>query len=184
MTNKAQILQTALHLFAQKGYDATPTSLIAKEAGVSEGLIFRHYTNKAGLLEAIIQQGLAQIADTMQAYQTASDPLQAIAEHIEQSFALLRAHEAFWRLVQKIRSQPTVQLVAGEQIKQVNQFIVNQLANNFEKLGAPAPLAEALMLFALIDGITIHYLDAPDTYPLDEMQQLLLKKYTHGNFLG
>ncbi|MFT5056181.1 MAG: AcrR family transcriptional regulator, partial [Pseudoalteromonas distincta] len=43
MTDKqVAILQTALELFSKKGFDAVSTNLIAKEAGVSEGLIFRH----------------------------------------------------------------------------------------------------------------------------------------------
>ena len=51
MTEKQEnILNTALELFAKDGYDATSTSKIAKCAGVSEGLIFRHYGSKDGLL--------------------------------------------------------------------------------------------------------------------------------------
>ncbi|MEL6592174.1 MAG: helix-turn-helix domain-containing protein, partial [Bacteroidota bacterium] len=51
------ILDTALKLFAQQGFSATPTSQIAKQAGVSEGLIFRHFTNKDGLLNSVLQIG-------------------------------------------------------------------------------------------------------------------------------
>ncbi|MEJ6750428.1 MAG: helix-turn-helix domain-containing protein, partial [Bacteroidia bacterium] len=44
MTDKqVAILQTALELFSNKGFYAVSTNLIAKEAGVSEGLIFRHF---------------------------------------------------------------------------------------------------------------------------------------------
>ena len=58
MTDKqVAILQTALELFSKKGFDAVSTNLIAKEAGVSEGLIFRHFQNKVGLLHAIMQMG-------------------------------------------------------------------------------------------------------------------------------
>src|SRR5690349_24601357 len=81
VTNKQQILQSALTLFAQQGYDRTPTSQIARAAGVSEGLIFRHYGSKAGLLEAIIRTGFGQIAETMQAYGAEADPSKAIALH-------------------------------------------------------------------------------------------------------
>ena len=46
MTEKQiSILESALELFSSKGFDAVPTSLIAKQAGVSEGLIFRHFKN-------------------------------------------------------------------------------------------------------------------------------------------
>ncbi|MFT4756836.1 MAG: AcrR family transcriptional regulator, partial [Vicingaceae bacterium] len=58
MTSKKDlILETALKLFAQNGFSATSTSKIAKAAGVSEGLIFRHFENKEGLLHAILEMG-------------------------------------------------------------------------------------------------------------------------------
>lgn len=178
MTNKEIILQTALLLFAEQGYDRTPTSQIAKEAGVSEGLIFRHYGNKAGLLQAIIGEGLAQIAGTMQSYQDASiEPRTAILEHIRRSCRLMQEHETFWRLAQKVRFQPAVLEAASVQMEEVNRFIIGQLTRNFQKLGYPSPETEALLLFALIDGVTIHYLQNPKEYPLEAMQDILLEKY-------
>ncbi len=44
------IVESAMRLFAEKGYDATPVSEIASAAGVSEGAIFRHFKNKEALL--------------------------------------------------------------------------------------------------------------------------------------
>ena len=44
MTEKQEnILKAALQLFAKEGFYATSTSKVAKLAGVSEGLIFRHF---------------------------------------------------------------------------------------------------------------------------------------------
>lgn len=185
MTNKENILQTALRLFAEQGYDRTPTSQLAREAAVSEGLIFRHYGNKSGLLAAIIAQGMAQVADSMQSYDEETlDPREALAQHIERSFALVRTHESFWRLVHKVRFQPAVQAAAGGQIEQANQFILDHLAAHFQKAGVADPLLEARVLFALIDGITMHYVADAAHYPLEAIQHALTKKYRHGHFLG
>ena len=42
MTEKQQkILENAIKMFAEKGYEATSTSEIAKASGVAEGTIFR-----------------------------------------------------------------------------------------------------------------------------------------------
>ncbi len=184
MTNKEQILQTALRLFAEQGFDRTPTSQIAREAGVSEGLIFRHYGSKAGLLEAIIQSGGAQVAETMQAYQRATEPRTAILEHIRDSFQLLRAQRVFWRLVHQLRHQPAVQQTAAAQIEAFNRQVAAQLTEHFQLLGAAQPEAEALLLFALIDGVAVQFLQLPEQYPLEMMQHFLIQKYQHGNFLG
>ena len=51
MTEKQkEILNSALKLIAKQGFQATSTRSIAKEAGVSEGLIFRYFQNKKGSL--------------------------------------------------------------------------------------------------------------------------------------
>lgn len=48
------ILQAAMEMFAEKGFDATATSEIAERAGVAEGTIFRHFKSKKELLHAIM----------------------------------------------------------------------------------------------------------------------------------
>jgi AcrR family transcriptional regulator len=54
-TDKQQkIVETAIQMFAEKGYANTSTSEIAKAAGVAEGTIFRHYGTKDNLLLSII----------------------------------------------------------------------------------------------------------------------------------
>ncbi|WP_303701612.1 TetR/AcrR family transcriptional regulator, partial [Flexistipes sinusarabici] len=54
MSRKEDILKVATVLFAQKGFAATPTSAIAKEVGVAEGLIFHYFKNKKGILLSIL----------------------------------------------------------------------------------------------------------------------------------
>lgn len=182
MTKKEKILQTALRLFGEQGYDRTATSRIAREAAVSEGLIFRHFGSKPGLLEAILDEGLNQIAETMEGYRTIDDPRQAVVEHIKRSFGLIREQEAFWRLAQMVRFQAEVRVNAFEKINAINAFIVRQLAGHFKKLNAPEPEQEALVLFALIDGICIHWLQNPAAYPLEAIKNHLIKKYRHATY--
>ncbi|WP_026692838.1 TetR/AcrR family transcriptional regulator [Peribacillus kribbensis] len=49
-----KIVETAITLFAEKGYSNTSTSEIAKLAEVSEGTIFKHYGTKDNLLLSVI----------------------------------------------------------------------------------------------------------------------------------
>ncbi|MEH7235130.1 TetR/AcrR family transcriptional regulator [Bacillus sp. JJ1562] len=54
-TDKQQkIIETAIQMFAEKGYANTSTNEIAKAAGVAEGTIFRHYGTKDNLLLSLI----------------------------------------------------------------------------------------------------------------------------------
>ena len=54
-TEKQQrVIESAIKLFAEKGYSNTSTAEIAKVAGVSEGTIFKHYGTKDHLLLSVI----------------------------------------------------------------------------------------------------------------------------------
>src|ERR1700724_1806802 len=51
---RQQLLESALTLFAQKGFDGTTTKEIAAAAGVTEAIIFRHFPNKQALYTAVL----------------------------------------------------------------------------------------------------------------------------------
>lgn len=53
---RAQILDKALGLFAQYGYEGTTTRRIANEAGVTEAVIFRHFESKEELYWQVISE--------------------------------------------------------------------------------------------------------------------------------
>ena len=51
---REQILQTAVNLFSQRGFKGTTTKEIARAAGVSEAMVFRHFATKDELYGAIL----------------------------------------------------------------------------------------------------------------------------------
>lgn len=55
------IIIAAIEVFAEKGYAAASTKEIALRAGVAEGNIYSRFTNKRGLLNAIIAPVLSQM---------------------------------------------------------------------------------------------------------------------------
>jgi AcrR family transcriptional regulator len=59
---KRRVLQAAVKLFAKQGFHATSTSAIAKEAGLSDGAMFKHFKNKEALLDAITSPLIEQLA--------------------------------------------------------------------------------------------------------------------------
>lgn len=62
-TGKKKVLQTALTLFANNGFHATTTAKIAKQAGVSEGTIYKYFSSKNDLLAKLLQPILLEIKD-------------------------------------------------------------------------------------------------------------------------
>lgn len=53
---REKILETAIELFAEKGFNGTTTKEIAEAAEVNESLIFRHFSTKRDLYGAIIEK--------------------------------------------------------------------------------------------------------------------------------
>ncbi|MCU1685086.1 MAG: TetR family transcriptional regulator [Amycolatopsis sp.] len=53
---RERILLAAEELFAESGFDATPTSRIAERAGVPKGLVHYYFRRKPDLLEALVER--------------------------------------------------------------------------------------------------------------------------------
>jgi AcrR family transcriptional regulator len=56
-----KILKAAQKLFARHGYDGTTTKELAEKAGIAEGTLFRHFTNKKAILVEIATQGWVEL---------------------------------------------------------------------------------------------------------------------------
>lgn len=52
---REQILATAINLFSRNGFRGTTTKEIARAAGVSEAMVFRHFETKEALYGAILE---------------------------------------------------------------------------------------------------------------------------------
>lgn len=55
-TTKDEILRTALKLFAERGFDAVSTGMIAEQLGITKGALYRHFESKQGIFDAIFDK--------------------------------------------------------------------------------------------------------------------------------
>lgn len=153
MTEKQQkIFNTALELFATEGVDSTSTSKIAKSAGVSEGLIFRHFTNKEGLLQAILTEGMNQAQTYFESVVAEPDPQTRIKKAIQISFGIPKEDYNFWRLVYTLKWQ------RGSIESEAMDAFRASLAQAFEALNYEDPLSEARLIESILDGIATEVL--------------------------
>ena len=133
---KEHIMETALQLFACKGYGQTSIALIAREAGVAQGLMYNYFDSKEALLLAIMEQGFAGVQESMAVY--------------------AGTHKNFWKLFHAIKMQEQVQQFLDAEYAHAKSFIIKTLSGNFKKLGYDKPTDEAKLFFVMIDGLVVH----------------------------
>lgn len=171
MTEKQEnILKTALELFAQEGVNAVSTKMIATKAGVSEGLIFRHFTNKEGLVKAILQQGAEQAQKHFGTIVFESEPKEVIRKAIELPLSIKKEERKYWQLLYALKWQQ------GKYEDSMSQPLKTALENAFLKLGYSYPKQETDLLMIYFDGLATHILLHNDSNP-EAAVHLLKTKY-------
>ena len=177
MTEKQEtILAVALRLFAGQGYENTPTSQIAKESGVSEGLIFRHFENKDGLLRALIADGQARVQVFMDRIAQETDPKKVLSRTIDLPLTLISEEREFWTLqfILKYNSKYAAALKAESDYYGT---LIAALGQAFATLGYEQPQRETELLILLLEGFGSSLLMSGDSTDPSALVQFIKSKY-------
>lgn len=175
---KMQILNAALKVIANHGYNGATISMIAREAGISKGLLYSYYESKEQLLEALISFGMEKAAAFME------DP-DAGKPHSKESFAamlrkmiqMVMQESDFWRMYTTLLLQPNM---SGKIQPQAQKFVEQYLGiyiAYFQKKGSRNPMAEAMLFGAVLDGLMFDLMVAPHQYPLEEVLEMIVEKF-------
>lgn len=153
MTNKqSNIINTALQLFATEGYNAVSTSKIAKEANVSEGLIFRHFKNKKGLLEAIMTLAKEKLSLLIIEIINESDAKEVIRKSIDLPFNVKKSDYPFWQLQFKLKWETEY-----NNTTKMKPWI-DKMHSAFKELEYAEPKMEATRLSQIIESVSVQLL--------------------------
>jgi AcrR family transcriptional regulator len=147
LSRKQIIAQKALELFADKGYEQVSTVLLAKEAGVSEALIFKHFGNKEQLLVSIITTGYQRVVEHIRGRLAEQDPLLFLHKMIDLPRELVQEEPDFW----KLQARLTDVEFARKQHAHFLQPLPGLLQRAFEGLGYAQPKLEAQLLLLLVE---------------------------------
>lgn len=174
---REQILNTALRLFAEGGYEATSISKIAKEAGVAKGLIYNYFESKEALMEQIIYLAMEKMAGLFTTISKEGEPREVIKEALYLIRDSLKNDLMFWKLYTRFGSQATANKPLMDKLFQDMQEWVQRLNELMAKLGFRNPELETFKFSAIIDGMTSDYVAMTDHYPLDAMIDYLVETY-------
>ena len=171
MTDKQEnILDAALELFAQEGFNRVSTNTIAKKASVSEGLIFKHFGSKKGLLEAIVKDAEQKIQEIFAPVLSQIEPIAIIRTFIEIPFQAKEEEFAYWKLQFKLKWENDYDNPAKM------QPLLDKLTWAFRELGYAKPEQEARFLNNTIEMMSIGILRDGVEYE-EEDKRFLYQKY-------
>ena len=168
---KEKILKSALELFANEGVNATSTNKIAKSAGVSEGLIFRHFNNKKALLNAIMETAEEKAGLLFANILQQNDAKSVIRKTIELPFSIKKTEYDFWKLQFKLKWE--------EEYNNPKKMkpLVDKLTWAFSELNYEKPILEAQLLNQILDAISTEILKG-NFNNQNQFKQFLINKYS------
>ena len=177
-TSKRRILKTALRLFARHGYAGTSIRMIADAAGISVGLLYNYFPSKTDVLGALFEESMRDVQASFARAEDAATPRERIEQLVRGAFEIVERNREFWRLSYGVRMQPAVVAGLGKRLHAWTTTIRSTLTRYLKDAASRQPELDAALLFALIDGVSQHYVLDPKRYPLGEVADQIIALLT------
>ena len=169
------IQNTALELFSKYGYHGTSIRMIAKEAGVSLGLMYNYYDGKEGLIQSIFDTNIklfsSEFSELSANGQLDFDTL------IEGVFNTIESHKPFWRLFYSVKMEEPLNNLLSVDLLKIQGAFVSEIKKVLGKYKLSDLDVESYLLYSVIDGVIHNYL-ASSSFPKEEILKLLIFKYS------
>jgi AcrR family transcriptional regulator len=171
-------MESALKLFASHGFFDTSVNMISKDAGISKGLMYNYFKSKEELLRSVVFQGINKFLVLFDPDHDGVLTKTELKFFIEETFRTIETDISFWKIYISVLSQPQVLKIVGEKFWEIINPVYKILENYFKSNNFKNPEIETRFFGALMDGICIHYVVDPDSFPLEEIKQKLIELYT------
>ena len=170
---REQLLDVAKAIVVEKGFHAVSIEGVAREAGISRPIVYWHFNDLAGLLEALVARegarALAQLGAVLPAALEERDPRERLVVALAGYLEAVRADPGTWRLV--LMPHEGAPRVLHEHISRGRGAVVEQLAAALRPgpggaaIETPDPELTARLLTALADEAARLLLADPERYP-------------------
>lgn len=176
---KKKLIDAAFHVFAEETYHTASVSKIAKEAGVSKGLLYNYFDTKEDLLRAIMSNLMEEILT----YFDFSDetPLtdESVTDWIKKSLYIVKDDVKRWRFYTSLSMQPDVTPIFMEMATNEIQRFMERFVAYFSSKGVEDPVTYMRYCTAIVDGIQLHVMLDPENFPIEKVESILIKQITN-----
>lgn len=143
---RAQLVAVGARLFAVRAYDDVRMDEIAREAGVSRGLVYRYFPTKPELFAAVYEQAAVQLLDRTRLDQTRPF-LEQVAEGLDAHFDYFEANRNTVLAANRtLAGDPVIQAIIGDELAELRRRMLD--VTGLE--GRPRDLASAAMMGWLV----------------------------------
>ena len=161
---RAKLIETALHLFAEKGVDNTSIKDIARAAGVAQGLLYHYFAGKDDLLWGVLEADtfMPHLQQALSAEDTrpAEDVLRSVALQFN---AFLHARQSRMRLIMgELQTNPRIRELWEDSIGHESALLADFLRARVSA-GELRPHTVEVTSYLLMHGVVTLYLPGGGT---------------------
>lgn len=184
-SSPAKIIDAARRLMADKGVKQTTLADIAREAGISRGTLFYYYASKNDLIYDILEKHLSDLTDAIFASLSRRRNTTDLASALQNALTGLVMDEASGRmnlylLQEAIIENSDLKDRFAVKYQTWRELIAGQAARVFGITDSRQLSALGALLLAMIDGLTIQFLLAPQSVNFEGVAEQLVSMITAG----
>jgi AcrR family transcriptional regulator len=155
-----QIIETAEHLFAQKGFDGTTVRDIAEKAAINIAMISYYFGSKEKLLEAVFNYRMGNVKMRVESLlkNDSLSSLQKLEILIDDHIERVANNQGFYKLMlseQVINKNPVILKLLLE-LKLENADLINKLISDGQRKGEFKKNVDVVLLMSTMVGTVIH----------------------------
>ncbi|MCZ6805437.1 MAG: TetR/AcrR family transcriptional regulator [Deltaproteobacteria bacterium] len=178
---RRQIVDTAIQTIATRGYSQTSLAEIARDAGISKGVISYHFEGKRELVEAILSRLLREPAEFIkERVDSCERPLDKLRAYIQANFDYMksnRSHYVALVALWGVRTSSDERHEFDAEAYLPSRGYLSRIIENGQESGElrPAPLKTmASVIQASIDGVMLQWVYDADAIDLDACREEIL----------
>ncbi|NUQ54122.1 MAG: TetR/AcrR family transcriptional regulator [Phycisphaerales bacterium] len=161
---REQLLDTAAELFARSGYARATTAQLAKAAGVTEPIIYRHFKSKRDLFIELIRTSASQtLKEWQELLKGAKDPAERVRRLLDHNPMVEKGRFAYRVLLQAITevNDAEIKKAVVEHMTELHGFLKREIAAAQKQHKVPDATRPELIAWILIHiGLGYGVLDA------------------------
>lgn len=153
MDKKAKVLDAALKLFVEFGFHNTPTSKIAKEAGISSGTLFYFFPTKDDLVVALYLSIKSKLGcEITESISNETSFKEILRKYYTSTLNWAKVHRDEFKFMEQFNSSPYLKKIAEDEIQKYVKPLKDLLQNAIDE--GVLKKMELEILFTLISGHT------------------------------